>query len=141
MPKGLLVICGLSLLCVPRKSHEHFGRSCAYDRTGTVPTEPPAIEVLKSESFIANADEGTSGPSSTAKATEGAGAVLDEDVGPLTAIIKPRYGFNQQYSGVFGNLREEMLEVIHVQDPDNVPDSQYEKVRRPQHMRPGDSCF
>lgn len=96
--------------------------------------DPPSIEVISSESFV-KAGEGDATDDNRAGSSEGAPVSEGPDAeGGGVRVVKPHYGFNRQYSGVFSGLREEMVDVLHVPDPDNTPEAMYEKVGDERHQ-------
>ena len=90
--------------------------------------------MLRSEEYIPTPPRTT--PSTAASADPAAAA--DDDAAPVALREKekehgqllppllvgaPRYGFNRQYSGVFAHLREEMVGVLRLEDPESTPEA------------------
>lgn len=51
------------------------------------------------------------------------------DNGTEIQIQSSKYGFNQKYSGLLSNLRDELADMIRLRDPDNIPVKERRKLR------------
>lgn len=72
----------------------------------------------KDESVVPSVREGA--PTSE---TDSATATVDDPIAATVLTPTPHYGFNQQYSGVFHHLRDEMAEVLQLPDPEQTPEA------------------
>jgi len=86
------------------------------------PVEVPVIEVLKSEEFATDEAADVGEPPLPIPITSDISSMENINPPGVKLSLSPhhRYGFNNQYSGVFKNLREELRELMPV-DPDNIP--------------------
>ena len=91
---------------------------------------PPAIEVLHSESYMPSKEDIDKGGQQHYDDNSNQAASLndDEEGGAQVLIVRPMYGFNRQYSTVFQHLKEEIVEVVRLPDPEGTPETKRTQV-------------
>lgn len=87
---------------------------CKKDRESSV--DFPEIDVLNSVDFDGN---------ETDHIHDGNETSLPD----FTIISRPKYGFNRKYSGILHSLRDDVIEMIELEDPDNTPEQQRYNIR------------